>query len=208
VSARQVILWRHGRTASNLNGTWQGQSDVPLDEIGFDQAGRAAKVLATLGEGEEPLRIISSDLHRASDTAQALADLLEVRVYLDSRLREIDAGKWQGRTREEIIDAGMGNELQAWLRGDDVRCGGGERRMEAGRRGAEVVAEFAREMDGGTLVAVGHGGVLRGTILTLLGLPPGQWGLLVGLGNAHWAVLRPRETGWQLQAYDLGAPEG
>ena len=58
MTARRVVLWRHGRTAWNAESRFQGTTDVPLDEVGIAQAERAARDLATLA----PARIVASDL--------------------------------------------------------------------------------------------------------------------------------------------------
>lgn len=206
MTARRVLLWRHGRTAHNHSGIWQGQLDVELDEVGWAQAEVAAGAIQGSLVPGEPLAVVSSDLIRARDTGMVLAKRCGVDVVQDERLREIYAGRWQGLTRAQIVAAGMGDELDAWMHGDDVPVGGGERRSEVGRRGAAAVAEHAAAMDGGVLVVAGHGGVLRGSILTLLGMEPGRWRLLGGLGNGNWAELVPDEPTWRLTAYNVAVP--
>jgi len=217
VTAQTLFFWRHGRTEHNLRRIWQGQLDIPLDDVGRGQAATAAQRLltdlATAREAEsggsagEPvnwLRIVSSDLSRAADTAQALAKASGVPVICEKRLREVNVGVWQGMTRAEILEAGMGEQLRAWQDGEDIPLGGGERRSEVGLRGAEAVTEHAGAMDGGTLVAVSHGGIINGTIATLLGLGSDRWGILGVLGNARWARLAHGTRGWRLTGYDLG----
>lgn len=209
MTAARVVCWRHGRTAHNHGGIWQGQLDIPLDEVGREQAAEAAETLAGSLRAEGPLTIVSSDLVRASATADALAALTDCAVRLDKRLREIDAGSWQGLTRPEIVEAGMGDDLAAWVRGDDVRIGGGERRSEVSRRGAEAIREHAESLEGGTLIVVAHGGLLRGSVLEMLGFAGGRWGVLGVLGNAHWAELVPGRPTWRLTAYNVRAtPNG
>lgn len=205
VTARRVICWRHGRTAHNHSGIWQGQLDIPLDNVGLDQAARAAEAIAGSLEPGEPLGVVSSDLVRASATAEALAALAGLSVQLDPRLREIDAGCWQGLTRAQIAEAGMGADLESWLNDGDVRAGGGERRGEVAARGAAAVTDHAAALDGGTLVVVSHGGILRGTILDLLGLPLRYWRVFGVLGNAHWAKLAPAPPTWRLGVYNQAA---
>jgi glucosyl-3-phosphoglycerate phosphatase len=206
VSATRLVCWRHGRTAHNHSGTWQGQLDIPLDEVGREQAAQAARAIADGLPTGEPVTVVSSDLSRARGSAELLGDLAGVPVQLDARLREIDAGRWQGLTRAEIAAAGMAAELDAWRRGEDIRIGGGERRSEAARRCAAAVQEHLAAAPGGTLVVVGHGGVLRGTVLTMLGLPPDRWTMVGVLGNAHWAVLAPTPaSAWSLLAYNVSA---
>jgi probable phosphoglycerate mutase len=205
MTAARVVCWRHGRTAHNHGGVWQGQLDIPLDDVGRGQADGAAGAIADSLALGEPLSIVSSDLVRAGATAAALAAVTAVEVRLDRRLREINAGRWQGMTRAEIVEAGMGDDLAAWQRGDDVRVGGGERRSEVARRGAAALREHAEALDAGTLVVVAHGGLLRGSILDVLGLPGERWDVLGGLGNAHWAELVPDRATWRLRAYNVRA---
>lgn len=205
MTAARVLCWRHGRTAHNHGGIWQGQLDIPLDDIGRQQVADAAETLAAFLPPGEPLAIVSSDLVRAAATADTLAALTGVTVRHDERLREIDAGRWQGLTRAQIVEAGMGEELSAWRRGDDVRIGGGERRSEVAERGYRSVTEHVGALDGGTLVVAAHGGLLRGTVLRMLGLPGDRWDLLGVLGNAHWADLASGAVGWRLDAYNVPA---
>jgi len=73
------VLWRHGQTVWNAERRFQGQSDIPLDETGYAQADRAARLLSGLG----PDLIVSSDLSRAASTAAALARLTGLEVTLD-----------------------------------------------------------------------------------------------------------------------------
>ena len=79
MTARRVVLWRHGRTAWNAESRVQGTTDVPLDEVGVAQAERAARDLATLA----PARIVSSDLARARVTAEKLGEIVGLPVETD-----------------------------------------------------------------------------------------------------------------------------
>jgi glucosyl-3-phosphoglycerate phosphatase len=205
VTAQRVLLLRHGRTAYNAEARFQGQLDIPLDEVGLGQAKRVADTLAGELDGG-PVRIISSDLSRASQTADALADRLGVDVTLEPRLREIYAGGWEGLLRAEIV-AGWPEEHAAWRRGDpEVRIGGGESRVDAGIRAAAAISEAEQAMDGGTLVCVSHGGSLRSAVFLLLGTPSWPWHALEGLRNGHWAELRNTSRGWRLSTWNVGTP--
>ena len=199
MTAARVVVLRHGRTGHNLRHVWQGQLDVPLDEVGVRQSRAAARLVAAL----EPVAVVASDLVRAKATAQAVANVHGLPVRLDQRLREVDAGRWQGLTRYEIIAAGDGELLAAWRRGEDVALGGAERPSELGRRGAGALLEHAAALDGGTLVVVAHGAVLRAAVLTVLGLEQARWSLLAGLPNAGWGVVQPGERTWRLFAWGL-----
>jgi len=198
---RRVVLWRHGQTASNLEGRWQGQLDVALDETGVAQAQVAAAVLAA---EHPPVRVVSSDLRRAAATADVLGSVAGVDVALDPGLREMAAGAWEGRLRRDI-KAQDGERLAAWRRGDPVRAGAtGELRTEIATRVAAAVDRHACE--DGTAVLVGHGGALRAGVLHLVGLPPDA--RLASLANCHWGVLEEERDGaWRLLQWNVG-PQG
>jgi len=211
VTADQLILWRHGRTASNAGDRFQGQLDVPLDDVGRVQVKDVAEWLAGALCGR-PCRIVSSDLSRAHDTALALGSLLGVPVPTDPRLREIDVGRWQGLARDEV-QAAEPEAFAAWRAGEDVVVGGGERRSEAGARAAAAIVEHAVVTEGGVLVVAGHGAALRGAVMRLVGLTDGEghpWSphVLGSLRNAHWADLPRRGQRWVLDAYNAGPPRG
>lgn len=87
-----LYLIRHGETPWNVEGRYQGQLDPPLNEKGDQQAQATASQLATLGFEA----IYSSNLARARQTAQALAEKIGLPVQLDPRLREVNQGRWQG----------------------------------------------------------------------------------------------------------------
>ena len=207
MTARRVLLWRHGRTAFNHGSRFQGQLDVALDDAGIEQAQRAARLLAgQIAEFEPgPVRLLTSDLSRASMTAAALGELLNIRSEPDQRLREIYAGSWQGLTSSEIVEQWPA-EYAAWRRGDDVRLGGGETRSEAADRAAACITETSDAMDGGTLICSSHGGTLRGAMFQLLGWSRESWNAVEALRNAHWAQLQHMSFGWRLAAYNLGGP--
>jgi probable phosphoglycerate mutase len=104
-----LYVVRHGETPWNVEGRYQGQLDPPLNENGRQQAEATAHKLAALGFEA----IYSSDLARARQTAEALAEKAGLPVQLDPRLREIDQGKWQGVLIGDIR-AGWPGEIEGW----------------------------------------------------------------------------------------------
>ncbi len=201
-TGRKVVFWRHGRTEWNAQRRFQGQTDIPLDQVGLDQANEAARLLV----GLRPARIISSDLVRASRTAQALSELANVEVETFVGLRETNAGIWEGLTREELV-ANHGDELAAWAAGSNLRPGGGETRTEVAQRVIEVInQELTTVGDHETLVVVTHGGSARAAIAMMLELPPEHWAALGVLSNGAWSVLSEKDSPfgppWRLQEYN------
>ena len=206
---RRIVLWRHGRTSWNSINRFQGQEDVPLDEVGQDQVRRAAQTLI----GLKPAKIVASDLERARVTAEALAELAGLEVITDPDLRETYAGVWQGLTRAEIIER-YPDDFAAWGGDSDIRPGGGETRLEVADRVLRGIPRaFSDVPESGTLVVASHGGALRAGLGRLLGLEPPQWAALGVLANAQWTVLteldestpRPSGLNWRLQEYNAGS---
>lgn len=199
----RIVFWRHGRTAWNAERRFQGQTDVPLDDVGIAQAKRAARALQHL----TPDRIVSSDLARARDTAAELANLVGQQVRVDPDLRETYAGAWEGLARPVLL-AEYGDELNRWASGSDIRPGGGETRIEVATR---MVRAIDRELPDvkDTLVVVTHGGSARAAIGALIGLPPEHWAALGVLTNCAWSVVTSNDTdygpAWRLQEYNAGS---
>lgn len=92
-------LIRHGSTAWNKEGRAQGSSDIPLDEEGL----RGARLLAERLRNEEWDVIYSSDLMRAKQTAEIIAEKLQVQLIFDPKLRETGGGMIEGTTELERI---------------------------------------------------------------------------------------------------------
>ena len=200
--SRKVVFWRHGRTEWNAQRRFQGQTDIPLDEVGLEQASDAARLLV----GVRPTRIISSDLSRAASTASALAELVNLDVRTFAGLRETNAGTWEGQTREALI-ANHGDELAAWAAGSNLRPGGGETRTEVAQRVIDVINEELTTInERETLVVVTHGGSARAAIAMMMELPPEHWAALGVLSNCAWSVLSEKDSqfgpAWRLQEYN------
>ena len=92
-----LLVVRHAESVWNLDGRWQGQADPPLSEAGALGARAAA-------EGMDDIScIVSSDLCRASSTAEIIAETLGAGpVIVDAGWRERSIGQWQGLTTAEI----------------------------------------------------------------------------------------------------------
>lgn len=209
MSARRLVLWRHGQTLWNAENRHQGQIDIPLNDVGREQARHAAQTLVAM----KPTRIIASDLERALETGQILADLAGINLSTDERLRETFAGEWQGMTRDEIV-AKYPQDYAAWGGDSEIRPGGGETRWEVSQRVVAAIEDALLNIpDGGTLVVASHGGALRSALGRLLGLDPRQWTILGVLANAQWSVLSELDENmpklpdlkWRLQEYNAGS---
>ena len=204
MTARTIVLWRHGQTDFNASGRLQGQSDIALNATGTAQAEAAAARIAELG----PTRIISSDLQRALATAVPLGELTGLPVEPEPRLRERSFGYWEGLTQAEIRE-GWPTAFRAWRQGEEPEGIEADTRVDVGRRVAAALLETAGEVeDDGVLVAVAHGAAITLGLTHLLDLDSGAWFGLGGLDNCAWALVAPnpgRRPGWRLTAHNLSA---
>jgi probable phosphoglycerate mutase len=141
-----LLLVRHGETDWNLERRYQGHLDSPLNDAGRRQAEAVAEALAA-----EPVdAIYSSDLGRASATAEVIGARLGLPVTTDRGLREVDVGSWAGLTREQVAE-----------RFGDVTRHDGESREQHRERVVGTVRRIAARHPGGCIVLVSHGGSIR-----------------------------------------------
>src|ERR1051326_8658801 len=107
----RLLLVRHGESTWNSERRIQGQLDPPLTPHGFEQA----KLLAERLTGRRVAGFYCSDLARAHQTAEVLAQAVDVEPTPEPGLREVALGEWEGKTREELID-GWPDLWEQWTR--------------------------------------------------------------------------------------------
>lgn len=151
----RLLLIRHGQSAWNAEGRWQGWADPPLSRVGEAQVLAAAERL----RDEGLTAVVSSDLQRARRTAELIARHLDLPM-LDPvpELRERDIGDWSGLTTVEI-EQGWPGWLTAWRAGELERPPNGEAHQELAGRVLDALRRLA-DRDGCILV-VTHGGVIH-----------------------------------------------
>lgn len=171
VSGRPLIFARHGRTAWNLTGRYQGRSDPPLSAGGRADAGALADRL----QGTPVAAIITSPLQRTVATARIVAGRLGIASAPtdDPRLVEIAFGDWEGRTQAEIR-ADAPDQLRRWKRNPgEMRFPGGETLAQARMRLHEFLSDLAVAapcLGDGAVLLVTHAGLIRLACLDAAGL--------------------------------------
>ena len=166
-----IILIRHGETAWNAERRLQGHLDIPLNPEGERQAALLGAALAS-----EPIDlIVSSDLARARQTAQAVADARGMAVQTDPQLRERCYGGFEGLLYSEI-EARFPAEFAAWQARDvDAELPPGKHVGESFRtffaRATGAILAWGAANPGKTIALVAHGGVLECAYRLALGLP-------------------------------------
>ena len=148
----ELLLVRHGQTDWNLEGRYQGRSDVALNEAGRKQAEWVAEDLA----GRWIDAVYSSSLRRSLHTARAIAHPHGLEPRVDPRLDEINQGDWEGVVVSEIAERYPELFLQWGRDPRAVRPPGGESIREVHDRVIDAVQEIALRHSGGTVCVVTH----------------------------------------------------
>jgi len=166
-----LLLIRHGETAWNAERRLQGHLDIPLNLEGE----RQARLLAAALAGEPLDLIVSSDLMRARQTAQAIADLRGMPLQVEPGLRERCYGGFEGLLYSEI-EARYPRQFAAWQARDvDAVLPPGQNCGETFRdfytRATGAILALARACPGKRLALVAHGGVLECAYRLATGLP-------------------------------------
>ena len=156
IEPTRIIAIRHGETAWNADTRIQGHIDIPLNDIGRRQAALLGQAL----RGEPVTAIYASDLSRAWETAQHVGRALDVRVTLDTALRERCFGEFEGRTFAEI-EAQLPQQSQRWRKRDpEFSPVGGESLLALRERVVAAAARLAANHPGELIAMVAHGGVM------------------------------------------------
>ncbi|MCU0511734.1 MAG: histidine phosphatase family protein [Anaerolineae bacterium] len=189
----RVFIIRHGETDYNAAGRWQGILQTSLNETGRRQAQALAQHLRT-----QPLdAIYSSDLIRAYDTAQYLAQGRPLSVISDQRLREINAGVFQGLNREEIQRT-YPLEYSQWQKDNHFIVPQGESRAQMQARMVAAWQEIVTRTPGHSAAMVSHGGSIRYLLLHLF---PDELSAGRGIENTSITTLERDGPGWRLAEF-------
>jgi probable phosphoglycerate mutase len=157
----QVLFIRHGETDWNRIKRIQGHIDIPLSTSGIEQAHKLAERLA--GEAKQGARldaIYSSDLTRAQQTAQPIADVLGMSLQLREGLRERSYGAFQGHDSDEI-SVRFPDEYAHWqTRDPGFAPPDGESSRAFYHRVLHTIEPIVAAHPDGRIACVAHGGVL------------------------------------------------
>jgi broad specificity phosphatase PhoE len=165
----RIYYIRHGETAWNAQGRFQGSQDIPLNDLGRSQAIAAGGILGDLlaGNGHEPssLPFVTSPLGRARSTMELVRHAIRLPpagYSVDGRLREIGYGQWEGLTLGEM----KLNDAATFARRDVDKWGVA---APSGESYASVTLRMRDWLDSlvADTVAVAHGGTMRALMVAL-----------------------------------------
>jgi broad specificity phosphatase PhoE len=161
-----VFLVRHGRTGWNKEQVFRGHKDVPLDEVGREEARLVGKRL----KGEGIKAVFSSPLSRARETAEAVARSHNVEVQIVEGLIDLHFGEWEGQSLKEVQK--QYPDLYAQWQGapHQVIFPGGEGLAAVRSRAIKAVEKIVERHPQEAVALVSHRVVLKVLICALLGL--------------------------------------
>ena len=164
---KRCYLVRHAQTSWNNENRIQGHSDLPLSQLGLQQAQRLAACFAS----RHLTGIFTSPLQRSQQTAQAIAagNGHGVSPMIEAELAEMHLGVWEGLTPTEV-DARFGGAYRNWLtRPSSVRIPEAEPHEAFRTRVRRVREKIFGSLGEGEYVVVSHGGVIAALLADVLG---------------------------------------
>lgn len=183
-----IGLIRHGITEWNELGRAQGNSDIPLNKTGKQQATAVANRLSSEKAWDV---IITSDLSRAIETAQIISSQIKLPdMIYDERVREIGCGKIEGTTEIERLNIWGRN----WRELDLAM----EKFEDVSKRGLEFMEEIVVTYKGKRVLVVSHGALIG---LTLQRLLPERFPR-THIENTSITILENSESKWSCTLYN------
>lgn len=166
MAATALVLIRHGETAWNEAGLYQGHLDSPLTPRGEAQARAVGEALST----ERFAAFYSSDLGRAQRTAAIISNRIGQRFLTDPRLREQHYGLIQGHSQKRARELDPGYFESLDLGNPDRAPRGGESRRKRHERSIGALENIAHRHQGDQVLVVAHGGSLDSLFRETLGI--------------------------------------
>jgi broad specificity phosphatase PhoE len=172
----RIVLVRHGQTVWNREQRFRGRADVELDELGLKQAQATGRYLAARWP---VVAVYASPMHRAMQTAEAIARAQALTVHPLGGLMDIDFGEWQGCLADEVAQRSP-DLFRTWQEAPHVmRFPGGEGLDDVRSRIVSALDGVIARHAGQAVALVSHTVASRVLLCAVL-----------GLGNDHFWRLR------------------
>ena len=192
--ALNLYFLRHGETLASKTGGFCGTSDVDLTPEGIMMAQNFADAYKSV-----PWKaIFSSPMRRTIATAKPLCELVGIEMQLRDGLKEIDFGKWEGKTPVEV-DREYHDEYVRWQSEPGWNAPpGGERAIDIARRSSRVIEEIETTYPDGNVLLVAHKATIRIMLCSLLGIDVGRYRDRINMPVAAVSVLEFCQQGPRL----------
>ncbi len=161
MEVKELYLLRHGDTG--LQGRHIGSTDVPLIDEGKYQVSRTARILRSVGIE----RILCSPMLRCRQTLELLD--ISCPWQTNELLREIDFGRWEGKSFEEIAREDQ-ELINDWVNKPDTFAFPGGESLAAFKKRVAAFKNMLEELDCRRILVVSHGGIIGHLLCLLLGI--------------------------------------
>ncbi|MBD2343825.1 histidine phosphatase family protein [Anabaena subtropica] len=191
-----LYLLRHGQTECSRNNAFCGSIDSELTPEGLEMAKAFASIYSSLPW----TAIFSSPMQRTIDTAEPLSQAIGMKPELRDGLKEINYGKWEGKTPKQINleyhdDYIRWSADPAWYAPTD-----GEMAITIASRAMKVIEEIKHLYTSGNVLVVSHKATIRIILCSLLGIDVGRFRYRLGCPVASVSVVEFTSHGPILQA--------
>ena len=173
----KLYLIRHGETDYNNALRFQGQTDIPLNQKGIEQAEKVAGFLKDV-----PLQaIFTSSLQRARTTAEIIGRAKGLEPQATDALREMSFGIWENMNSKDIQKKYAKEWKDFFASPAKTKIPEGESMSDVQKRAYPEVQRILDQYPEGDVAFIAHGGIIRVLICTMLGLDLNRsWHLHVG----------------------------
>lgn len=196
MAVKRVIFIRPGETDWNRDLRYQGWVAIPLNSYGKRQAQRLANYIRNIGVGA----LYTSDLKRATETADLLAEKLGSAPIADQRLRERDIGVWQGLTQQEMQLWYPAEYAQFVGDPDGYRVPEGESRKDVRERILAAFNEYLAADKGETIAILSHSTAINALLAEII--PGIKFGSVDVSNTSVTTIKRDDNNVWQLVTAD------
>ena len=178
----QIILVRHGETIANKEQLVLGTSDVPLTELGRDQAKAATKKISLMDPS--PTILFSSPYQRAKETARYISNYTNLNPIFIDGLKEMNSGEMEGIKASDMNDK-YPDYMKSWRRDHSTaRPPGGETLGEVHTRAWKSILNIFDEYNESLVVVVAHLFPIQGILCNVLGIKSNNFEkLVIDLGS-------------------------
>ncbi len=163
-----LIIVRHGQIQANVDKKWHGWTDSALTPVGIQQAEKVAERIAA--EHPDITAVYASPLQRTLHTAQKIAELLNIEVVTEPRIKEYGIGVFEGASFDELKD--LHNFFAQVAANPHYAPDQGESISAVGERVTTAFNDFVKRHPGEKIVAVSHGAAMA---LALAGMFHQDW---------------------------------
>jgi probable phosphoglycerate mutase len=180
----KIILVRHGECQGNREGLFRGRSDFSLNEIGVAQAQELAKEMKLY----QPIKIFTSPLSRARQTAEIISQECKIEIEICEGMNNIKLGPWEGKPKQFIAQK-YPEEWQIWLEEPErLIVSGMENLDQVKQRVRRDLNEIIKNYSGKTVIVVSHRAVLKPLIASCIEInKPYFW--RIHMDTASYSIL-------------------